>query len=259
MASSGSRADGGSPEMRAASNRRRSSGTGSCSPGTRIDVLLHHGARDLQREQGVPARDGVDPHDDGTTELHVEPLAEEAADRLLAQRPDRQPSDPVIAERAVELEASRRGLRPHAEGRDDADRLDPQPAQHEGEHADGRRVEPLDVVDRDDHRLMLGDASDHGERGERDAHRSGIDTSEPDRNSAASSARCWGSGSCGRASSATCSKRSPSAAYERVASLSAALVTRTWNPAAAAASAPACHSVVFPMPALPSRTRPRAP
>jgi hypothetical protein len=89
-----------------------------------------------------------------------------------AQRAERDAGQPFLRERSLELER-RRHVPCAADGGKHADRLVPQAAKGNLEHARRRRVEPLDVVERDHDRASLGKRPQDGEQREPDRVRIG--------------------------------------------------------------------------------------
>ncbi len=121
---------------------------GSGSAGSSRIAPLAHGASQLEREHRVPAGQLVDPPQLGPREDEVEPVAQEAVERAEAERGDPQPPQPLLPERAVEVErGGRASVLPQREQEGDA--LLAQAAQRELEDEGGGPVEPLEVVDRD--------------------------------------------------------------------------------------------------------------
>ena len=74
--------------------------------------------------------------------------------RADAERAERQPCQPALRERALELDRHLDALR-LAHRRKDADPLAPQAPQRDLKRAGGRRVEPLQVVDGNQQRAPL--------------------------------------------------------------------------------------------------------
>ena len=120
----------------------------------------------LQSEQRTPLRDRVDAEDDRPTQVEAHPLAQQPTQPLLRERADPEALDPVEAERPLDIDPFRRYTRSEPERREHADRLVLQPSEHEGQHAGGRRIEPLHVVDRDHDGRVLRERSDDTQRGE---------------------------------------------------------------------------------------------
>ena len=106
--------------------------------------------RQLEREEGIAARCIVQPQQGRTWESESEPVTDETLDRADAERPDGQSLDHSGKRR---LERRRRLA---AAGEEDPDRLAVEPPQREREHIRRRRIEPLDVVDREQQRAAGG-------------------------------------------------------------------------------------------------------
>ena len=203
---SASRVDAGSPEILARTSSSSVSGTGSgCE---RVDVGVEN-AGQLQREERVPARPLVDAEQRLAREGPAEPVAQEPMERADAERSHRQPLDALRAERLLESRRLRSVDEPPGEQQEHAARGEP--SQRERERARRGGVEPLDVVDRDEKRLVVRRAA-----AARCAPRSPSARDRPrrpaasSRSSATSSARRLGADSAGRTSSRTSSNRSPS-------------------------------------------------
>ena len=77
-----------------------------------------------------------------------------------AERPEGQSLQPLVGERALELEwASELGAEPQR--REEPERLLAQAAEGDLDRSGGGRVEPLDVVESDQHRPLRGRCPDH--------------------------------------------------------------------------------------------------
>ena len=133
-------------------------------------------------------------------------------------------------------------------------RSEPKPSDPVCQTRRRREVEPLRIVDRDEHGLSFG------ERSERihdcDAKRARVDwrplvVAEYQR---ARQRLTLYRGSGRSASSSTASSRSPMPAYDKVISLSTGWACSTVSPRSCACSTAARQSVVFPIPASPSST-----
>ena len=122
-------------------------------------------ARELERVERIAAARLVDAEKLGPRQRDVELRANDAVDRRLAQRPDGQALDGertalnVIAE----LEAACSPARD-----ENADGLAAKAAERELEHGGGRRVEPLRVVDRDEHGARRREQAERAEDGKAD-------------------------------------------------------------------------------------------
>jgi hypothetical protein len=109
-----------------------------------------------------------DPPQQPAANAEPEPLEQQQPDRRHAERTDVDPLGPVPLERPLELRRKPRELREQ-----EADGLGVDAAGREREHLARRRVEPLEVVDRDDHRRRAGERAQQVEQPERDRVRLG--------------------------------------------------------------------------------------
>jgi len=105
--------------------------------------------RDLEREEGVAARDLVDPLHERPGQRNAKAVVDHPVDRAEAEGPDREPEHPRVPQAALERRGGPIGLR-RPRGQDHADRLLAEPSEREREHALGLRVEPVGIVDRDE-------------------------------------------------------------------------------------------------------------
>ncbi len=120
----------------------------------------------LEREKRVAARRLVDAQEREARKREAEPAADELVEPRGAEGSDRETFDPV-AERQGEL--VRLGvLARQSYGGQNADRLLVQAPAGEREHAGGGLVEPLDVVDGDEHRAGGREDAKAAEEGGRD-------------------------------------------------------------------------------------------
>jgi hypothetical protein len=126
-------------------NRQRLSG---------VDVPIQHSG-ELQGEERVAARSLVELEQRLAREWPAEPVEEQPMQRADAQRRDRETPDSLRAECRLDARARRRvadplgGQHEHGACREPADR--------ECERVRRRGVEPLEVVDRDQQRHVLGE------------------------------------------------------------------------------------------------------
>ena len=90
-----------------------------------------------------------------------------------AQRAHRQSPEPLVRERALQLDRAPPELRSQPQRREQPERLVAQPPERDLEHAGRGRVEPLDVVERDEARAAVGQGAQHVEHGEPDRVRVG--------------------------------------------------------------------------------------
>jgi hypothetical protein len=119
-------------------------------PGT----LRGEGPSDLKSKERVPFRDPVEPEQDGVCEIPLGPSSQEASHGLLAQRAD---GHPVKARRRSCLNQTERvAAGTDAERHQDPDRRILQTTDHERQHPGRRCIQPLDIVDGDDHRIGCG-------------------------------------------------------------------------------------------------------
>ena len=115
----------------------------------RVDVAVER-AGDLEREERVPARLFVNPEKCLACKRSAEPVAEQPVHRADAERLE---LDLLQWQARLELEHPGSGDEPP--GEQDADVFLPEPPESEGQSARGRRIEPLDVIDRDDDWLAI--------------------------------------------------------------------------------------------------------
>src|SRR5581483_10153542 len=104
-------------------------------------------ATDLEREQRVAERRVRDAVEEVPRRVEPEPGGEELAERAPAERADLDALDRPLLEHPPEG-GGNRGPPRHEEG----DGLLLEPARREGERVGGGSVEPLQIVDRDEHR-----------------------------------------------------------------------------------------------------------
>ena len=107
-------------------------------------------ARELEREERVALGQLMNGEKCGAREIHVEMHANELVEPRDGQRAESEMLDSIASERTGQL--ARLGLvGGDPDGRQDADRLGLQPPARELEHTSRRWVEPLNVVDGDEH------------------------------------------------------------------------------------------------------------
>ena len=80
----------------------------------------------------------------------------------MAERADAYAPQPAVGEQALQIER-RRLVCVHPRGREQRDWLVDQPPKRECQRAPGRRIEPLEVVDRDHDRIVLYHCSENAE------------------------------------------------------------------------------------------------
>ncbi len=135
-----------------------------------VDVVRER-ARQLQREERVAPRLLVDPEQRLPRKRPPEPLVQEPVKRTCAQRADGQRLDALGRQRLLE---ARRLIPVDDTSREqDDDRSRFEPSQRELDRAGRRRVEPLDVVDRDGDRAGFADQLQHVAHRDRDG--AGVD------------------------------------------------------------------------------------
>ena len=122
----------------------------------RIDVRAER-AGELEREERVPARGLVEAEQRRPREHAAEPSLQDRVQRARAERADLHALEPLVVDR--ELELRHRDAVPEPAGEEQADVLLRQSPQRERQSARRGRVEPLDVVDRDQNRLALASRS----------------------------------------------------------------------------------------------------
>ena len=115
------------------------------------DRALDERTPQLEREERVSPGDRVDAHDHGPRQRDPEPAPQQPMDRPDRERLDREP--PERSEGAVEFERRLNG--PPSHRRENGHRLAVQPSQHEREHLGRAGVEPLGIVERDEHGALL--------------------------------------------------------------------------------------------------------
>ena len=111
----------GSRARRPPSRSCKVSGIGRARPGTgacRCDEL----APQLQREEGIARRRLLHPGELGARQVEAESLLEQPMHRGQTERADRDPLEPSVRERALQLERLRE-LRGLSQGREETDRL----------------------------------------------------------------------------------------------------------------------------------------
>ena len=118
---------------------------------------------DLEREQGIPERRLVDAAQELPCEAQPEPLGQDPPRSAEAERADLEPSQRPPLERALES-----SLKTESLGEQEADGLALEAAHDEVECVGGRRIEPLDVVDRDQQRLTGSQGAQRVQEAKRD-------------------------------------------------------------------------------------------
>ena len=209
------------------------------------------GPRDLEREERVAGGLLVQARERAAVEREVEPLPQQGVQLGPAEGADEQALQRQLGERVVQRRGAAVGL--DAPRHEHADRLVAQPADGEGERELARLVEPLRVVDRDQHRPVGGDRAQRREQAQRHRARQRrlalrLRAQERDVHGEALRARqaVERRSRAGRRAGRRAPRRPgpPRAASGRQA--------RTRTPRAAAASTAPFQSVVLPMPGSPS-------
>jgi len=132
----------------------------------RVDVRVEN-TRQLQREERIPSGPLVDAEQGLAREGPAEPVAQEPMKRARAERSQRQPLHILRTQRVLEPRRLRSVTDPAGEQQGHLVRGEP--SQCECERARRGRIEPLDVVDREQERLPLAEelqriTDGHGER-----------------------------------------------------------------------------------------------
>jgi hypothetical protein len=109
----------------------------------------------------------VNPEQRLAREGPMHAVAQEYVERTDAQRPERQPPDVLLCERPLDLRRLRAVRVPPRQQQEHPAPIEP--PQRERELVGRRRIEPLEIVDRDDQRPVLGE------------HLEGIANGEPER------------------------------------------------------------------------------
>ena len=119
-------------------------------------------APELEREERIAGRRVLHPGELRTGQVEPSPFLQQVMKRTQAQRTEHETGQTVVREGGLELE--RRGdLRRSPDGGKKADGLVAQAPQGDLQHACGGRVEPVQVVERDQHGAALGKRSQHVE------------------------------------------------------------------------------------------------
>jgi hypothetical protein len=106
----------------------------------------------LEREERIAPGDVVNAHNHRPRQRNSQPAPQQPMDRADRERRDRQ--RPERCKGPVELERNRGGLPSHR--RENGYRRAVQPSQHEHEHLGRAVVEPVRIVQRDEHWTLLG-------------------------------------------------------------------------------------------------------
>ena len=219
--------------------------------GRRSRVRPDELAAELEREERVARRCLLDAGELRPRQLEPEPLLEQMVERAQAERAEREP----LSRSSGKARSSSNGaatLRRLPQRRQQTDALVAQTAESDLEHAGRGRVEPLDVVERDEDRALLRQRRG-ARRAARARSRADPERASPGstRSSATSSARRRSGASDGATSSNTGASRSESPAKESDASASTPRQIRTRSKRRSASSTPVSHRIVLPIPASP--------
>jgi hypothetical protein len=123
-------------------------------PGCWPDTMLGEGPSDLEREQRVAFGHPVDPQQDGVRETPLGSSSQKAGHRLLGQPADGQPVEDRC--RPGPAQAERVAAGADAQRHQDPDRRILQTADHERQRPGRGHIQPLDIVDGDEHRTGRG-------------------------------------------------------------------------------------------------------
>jgi hypothetical protein len=124
---------------------------------------------ELEREERVSARELVQATELGAGENHGDPVPQEAVERAEAERPERQPPESLLGERAVETERHPAAVPLSPLREEEHDALLLEATKPELQHQGRRAVEPLDVVDCDQQRAGLRERSHRAQEGDGDS------------------------------------------------------------------------------------------
>ena len=119
------------------------------------DGAVRQSTSQLEREEGVTAGGPVHADENRSGQCEPEPTPQEPVDCADREWLDGKPAE--TGEAAVERERNLDLAPPHR--RKNGDRFGLQPAQREREDIRGARVEPLNIVDRDEERALLSQRS----------------------------------------------------------------------------------------------------
>ena len=124
-------------------------------------------ASELEREERISGGRVLHPGELRTRQVEPSPILQQMMKRTQAQRTEHEMGQTIVREGGLELE--RRGdLRRPTNGRQEADGLIAQPSKGDLQHPGRRRVDPLQIVERDQHGPALGKRSQHVEKREAD-------------------------------------------------------------------------------------------
>ena len=205
--------------------------------------------RELEGEKGVPTRGLTDAQEDRARERGSRADPEQLVESAQAEWAELDRREPLRGDRSGEP-----GRHHVTGGEERGNGLVFEPRQGVAEHCQRRRVEPLDIVDREQQSLTLGEGSQDREEANATSPSSARSPSTSERPRAASSARRCGRGTSGNTSSATPPSRSARPTNEKPASTSEGRHDNTRYPSSAAASVTAFDNDVFPIPASPQMT-----
>ena len=107
--------------------------------------------RDLEREEGIAARGLEDARHGGRGRFAVQPVPEQSADVVDGERSDIDPQHLAIPQGGDEIDRVR-GAGLVAPRGEQGDRFSVEAPEREGERPGRRRIQPLEIVDGEDHR-----------------------------------------------------------------------------------------------------------
>jgi hypothetical protein len=120
--------------------------------------------------RSISTRHLAQVHELGAGELEPEPVPQQLKEGAEAERADREPLDRSLREQAIHVDANMVGER-GPDGLEEANRFAARTPKRELEHQRGGPIEPLEVVDRDDHRARCGERPEAVENAEPDGPR----------------------------------------------------------------------------------------
>ena len=125
-------------------------------------LALESAPRDLDGEEGIAGRGGMELREHGTVELHIQASTKQPIQCLDVQRPDGQPTDTAFRERSFELERKIAKSLP-SPGKDEADRLLLETTSDELKRTGRGSIKPLHIVGGDNDRARFGEKAKHTE------------------------------------------------------------------------------------------------
>ena len=200
--------------MRACRSSSRSEGIGSSSPGASVPPLRWSAVASSSAKKGLPPRGLPESDQRRPRERRVEAGAQQLVGRAEAQAADVDRSQSLLAHGAAKP-----GRHVAADRQQGGDRLTFQAGERVPKRRERRRVQPLDVVDREADGTVAGEQPQRTEEGGGDGAVIGCISDSPS-SKAPSSARRWIGGSSGKTSPAALPRRSVSPANENWVSAS---------------------------------------